>query len=256
MASNPEEIARVDVVVAHSDRVTLRVGDAFLKVDSDPANLDAEVAAIDLAPIPTPQVLWRQRSVLALSVVPGTALGVLGEPSPASAAAWRAAGAAIRSLHNAPLPPWPGKSLADVRSRLDEECRMLVADGILPADLVHRNRDIAERALQPSRPVFAHGDLQLTHVFTEGDEVTGVIDWSEAGPGDAMFDLAILTLGHEERLEQVIDGYGADTDVDIEKIRAWWSARSLLAIRWLIGHGFDPFIPGAEFDVLRSGMRR
>jgi hypothetical protein len=71
-----------------------------------------------------------------------------------------------------------------------------------------------------------------------------------------MFDLAILTLGHEERLEQVIDGYGADADVDIEKIRAWWSARSLLAIRWLIGHGFDPFVPGAEFDVLRSGMRR
>jgi hypothetical protein len=38
--------------------------------------------------------------------------------------------------------------------------------------------------------VFTHGDLQSAHVFVRGDEVTGVIDWSEAGPGDASYDLA------------------------------------------------------------------
>ena len=32
--------------------------------------------------------------------------------------------------------------------------------------------------------------------------VTGVIDWSEAGQGDALYDLATLTLGHEEHLER------------------------------------------------------
>ena len=36
-----------------------------------------------------------------------------------------------------------------------------------------------------------HGDVQITHVFVEGDEMTGVLDWSEAGPGDALYDLAI-----------------------------------------------------------------
>jgi aminoglycoside phosphotransferase (APT) family kinase protein len=30
--------------------------------------------------------------------------------------------------------------------------------------------------------VFIHGDLQITHVFVDGDQVTGVIDWSEAAP--------------------------------------------------------------------------
>jgi hypothetical protein len=30
--------------------------------------------------------------------------------------------------------------------------------------------------------------------------------------------------------------------------------RSLLAVRWLIEHGFDPFAPGCEVDVLRSRM--
>ncbi len=37
-------------------------------------------------------------------------------------------------------------------------------------------------------------------------------------------------------------------------IHAWWSLRSLLAVRWLIEHGFDPFAPGCEVDVLISRM--
>ncbi|MGN6127893.1 MAG: aminoglycoside phosphotransferase family protein, partial [Humibacter sp.] len=65
----------VEVVVAHEARVTLRVGDTFLKIDSDQQNIDNEVLALGLAPIPTPRVLWQQPSVLAIGAVPGTALG-------------------------------------------------------------------------------------------------------------------------------------------------------------------------------------
>ncbi|MFD3971524.1 hypothetical protein [Streptomyces cyaneofuscatus] len=106
----------VEVVVAHSERATLRVGDVFLKVDADQARIDAEVDAMSLAPVPTPQVLWREPPVLAIAVA----------------------------------------------------------------------------------------------------------------------------------------GYGADADLDV--IHAWWSVRSLLAVRWLTEHGFDPFAPGCEVDVLRSRM--
>jgi aminoglycoside phosphotransferase (APT) family kinase protein len=80
----------------------------------------------------------------------------------------------------------------------------------------------------------------------------GIIDWSEASQGDALYDLAALTLAHEEHLDDVIAGYGADVDLDV--IRAWWSLRSLLAIRWLVEHGFDPSSPGCEVDVLRSQL--
>lgn len=240
----------VEVVVAHSERATLRVGDVFLKIDADQTNTDVEVEAMALVPIPTPEVLWRKPPVLALAAVGGTALGRLGEPSPASPAAWRAAGAAVRLLHEAPLPPWPGESLDERAARLDSECRWLITNAVLPTDLVTRNRRIAETALRPWTPVFTHGDLQITHVFVEGDQVTGVIDWSEASQGDALYDLGILTLGHEEHLDDVITGYGID--VDREVIRGWWSWRSLGAARWLIEHGFDPGSPGAEFDVLRS----
>ena len=239
---------QVEVVVAHHDRATLRVGDVFLKIDADQALTDVEVEAMAIAPIPTPEVLWRKPPVLALAAVPGTALGRLGEPSTASSAAWAAAGAAVRTLHDAPLPPWPGRSLDELAAHLDCECAWLVSNDVLPAEVVARNRRVAETALRPWTPVFVHGDLQVTHVFVDGDEITGVIDWSEAGRDDALFDLATLTLGHKEHLADVVAGYG--TDVDLDVIRAWWSFRSLGAVRWLVERDFDP---SPEIAVLRSG---
>jgi aminoglycoside phosphotransferase (APT) family kinase protein len=244
------DVEEVEVVVAHNQCVTLRVGDVFLKVDSDQRRTDVEVEAMATVPIPTPRVLWRKPPVLALAALPGTALGRLGEPSTASAAAWAGAGAAARMLHDAPLPPWPGRSLDELASELDRECEWLVTSGVLPKDLITRNRRVAEAALRPWTPVFTHGDLQIVHVFVDGDEITGVIDWTEAGQGDALYDLATLTFGHEEHLGDVVAGYG--TDVDLDVIRAWWPFRSLQAIRWLLEHGFDPFSPGCEVDVLRS----
>jgi aminoglycoside phosphotransferase (APT) family kinase protein len=244
------EAMEVDVVVAHNERATLRVGDVFLKIDGDQRRTDVEVEAMAMAPIPTPEVLWRKPPVLALAALSGKALGHLGQPSTASPAAWAAAGAAVRMLHQAPLPPWPGKSPDEIAARLDAECEWLVTKGVLPTDLVTRNRRIAEAALRPWTPVFVHGDLQADHVFAAADVITGVIDWSDAGEGDPLFDLAVLTIGHQEHLGDVIAGYGSDIDRDV--VRAWWSWRSLVAARWLIEHGFDPSSPGCEFDVLRS----
>lgn len=238
------------MVVAHSERATLRVGEVFLKVDAVPGRLDREVAAMALAPVPTADVLWHRPPVLALAAPPGTPLGRLGVPSTASAAAWAAVGAVVRTLHRAPLPPWTGRGLADRAASLDTECRWLVDRAVLPAGLVAHGHDLAQAALRPSEPVFAHGDLQVDHVFVDGDRVTGLLDWSEAGQGDGLHDLASLTLGQRDRLDDLLAGYG--TDVDVEAIRGWWALRSLSAIRWLQEHGFDPFAPGCEVDVLRS----
>jgi aminoglycoside phosphotransferase (APT) family kinase protein len=168
----------VEVVVAHSERATLRVGDVFLKIDADQTRAD-ELAA-----------------------------------------------------------------------RLASECEWLVANDVLPTEVITWNRRLAETALRAWTPVFIHGDLQVDHVFVDGDEVTGVIDWSEASQGDALFDLATLTLGHPERLSDVLAGY--NTDVDRDLIRAWWSLRCLSNIRWLVEHGFGPLEDMPEVAVLRS----
>src|SRR6478609_11114221 len=166
----------IEVVAAHSERVTLRVGDVFLKIDTDQARIDREVDLMARAPIPTPEVLWRRPPVLALAAVPGTALGVLGEPSGASSAAWVAAGAAVRTLHDAPPPPWPSsqcqqqpvlssRGTVEFPPGLASECEWLVANGGVSVEVVRRNREIAEAALRPWRPVFIHGDLQPVHVL-------------------------------------------------------------------------------------------
>ena len=129
-------VEEVEVVVAHRERATLRVGDVFLKVDADQDRTDVEVAAMAMAPVPTPEVLWRQPPVLALAALRGRALGRLHEPSPASPEAWAAAGAAVRTLHGGPLPPWPGRSVDELAARLDTECAWLVDHDVLPADVV------------------------------------------------------------------------------------------------------------------------
>jgi aminoglycoside phosphotransferase (APT) family kinase protein len=247
MTADMEEI---QVVVAHRERATLRVGDVFLKIDADQARTDVEVQAMALAPVPTPEILWRRPPVLALAALPGRALGRLQEPSTASPAAWTAAGASIRALHDAPLPPQPGPSLDALASRLADECDWLVANDVLPVNVVGRNRRLAETVLRPWTEVFIHGDLQITHVFVEGDDVTGILDWSEASRGDGLYDLATLTLAHEEHLDEVVAGYGAD--VDLELIRAWWSFRSLIAIRWLAENGYGSPETFPEVAVLRS----
>lgn len=240
----------VEVVVAHSERATLRVGDVFLKIDADQTRIDVEVEAMSMVPVPTPRILWRKPPVLALAALPGTALGRMEAPSNASRAAWTAAGAAIRSLHDAPLPPWPGKSVDALAARLDGECEWLVANDVLPVDVVTRNRRLAETVLRPWTPAFIHGDLHLTHVFVDGDDVTGIIDWSEAAPGDALFDLASLTLAHQDRLDDVIAGYGADVDRDL--VRGWWAWRCLVVVRWLAGAGYGSPEDFPEVAVLRS----
>ncbi|MGD3151824.1 phosphotransferase [Tsukamurella tyrosinosolvens] len=59
----------------------------------------------------------------------------------------------------------------------------------------------------------------MEHVFVADGAVTGIIDWSEAAQGDPAYDLATMTLGHPDRLEDVLTGYGGEVDRDV--VRGW-----------------------------------
>ena len=89
-------------------------------------------------------------------------------------------------------------------------------------------------------------------MFVDGDdEVAGIIGWSEAACGDALFDLATISLAHEDNLEDLLDGYGRDIDRDL--LRGWWSWRCLVVVRWLFEagcYGSPETYP--EVAVLRS----
>jgi hypothetical protein len=74
-------VDEVEVLVAHSERATLRVGGVFLKIDADQPRVDREVEAMALAPVPTPEILWRSSATWS----PATA--------PRSTSSWSVAGA-------------------------------------------------------------------------------------------------------------------------------------------------------------------
>ena len=142
----------------------------YLKIDTDQTRTDIEVEAMAMAPIPDSGGPVAEVPLLALAALPGRRSAASAEPSTASSAAWAATGAA-RRLHDAPLPPWTGHP-DEIASNLDSECEWLVTNDVLPTDMVTRNRRIAEAALRPWTLVFTHGDLQITHVFVQGDEIT------------------------------------------------------------------------------------
>jgi hypothetical protein len=58
-------VQEVEVVVAHSEPVTLRVGDMFLEIDADQRRTNVEAEAM------APQILWRKLPVLAPAALPG-----------------------------------------------------------------------------------------------------------------------------------------------------------------------------------------
>src|SRR3712207_5495031 len=166
-----DALPEVHVVVAHRARATLRVGDVFLKVDPDTTGIDAEVAAMALAPVPTPKVLWRNHPVLAIGLVHGTALGKYGRLSPVGSTSWTAAGAAARALHDPPPPSWAGQSGDELVERLDEACAWIVQNEAIPVEVLEHNRRLSQLVLRPFTPVFTHGDLQPDHIFVAKDQV-------------------------------------------------------------------------------------
>jgi hypothetical protein len=243
-------VEQAEVVVAHNQRATLRVGGVLLTIDADQARTDVEAEAMAMAPAPA------RRSCGA---------GRRCSRSPPSRGRHSAASASHLPRRRPRGPrrvppsgrctarrcrPGPAAAPGELAARLHGECGWLVANGVLPAGLVARSRQLAGTALRPRAPVFTHGGLQAGHVFAAGDEVTGVIGWSEASQGDALFGVAILTLGHEEHLGDVAAGDG--TGVDRDLIRAWWSLRCLTNVRWLAEHGYGSPGEFPEVAVLRS----
>jgi aminoglycoside phosphotransferase (APT) family kinase protein len=169
-------VDEVEVVIAHQSRATVRVGNLFLKIDPDVDRMDREVEAMTVASAPTPRVVWRHPPVLALAALQGAPLGRLGQPSTASPAAWRAAGAAVRMLHETPLPSWPSQRGSQRGSTLDEGCAWLLANEVVEPEVLDANRELALVALRERKQVFVHGDLHVAHVFVRDDQVTGILD--------------------------------------------------------------------------------
>lgn len=234
-----------EIVTSHHERAVARVGDVYLKVETDPDRAARELLALETTPTPAPSVLWSQPgppALLAITAAPGTPLGRLGDPSPHPRSAWQATGAVARALHDSDPPDglrhWlePGS----IAHWIEGMRTWLLDHEIAPRTLVDARAGFAHDVLDDRTvsPVFTHGDYQAAHIYVDNGEVVSVIDWGDTGVGDPLYDLATLTVGHGEHLDAVIDGYGSDVDRDV--IRGYWYLRRLGAVRWMTEHGYDP----------------
>ncbi len=70
----------------------------------------------------------------------------------------------------------------------------------------------------PVMETLIHGDFTIDNVLTDGDAITGVIDWSGGAVGDPRYDLALAIRPHHgffekqraQDLHAFFDGYGGD----------------------------------------------
>jgi aminoglycoside phosphotransferase (APT) family kinase protein len=78
----------------------------------------------------------------------------------------------------------------------------------------------------PKRASLIHGDFWPGNVLWQDGEITGVIDWEEAGIGDLLYDLAISRLDTfwaygEEAMQAVTARYLERTGCDLSQLPYW-----------------------------------
>lgn len=196
----------------HDHAVTVRADGTVLRrrrPGSGGLDVAREATLLDVvgayASLPVPRVLrtWPARGLMEMERVPGSALlehlTGLGPRRTRSLAErlgdFVASVAAVPPDRVAGLVPEdvarPDLLLAEAVETCDRpEVLALVPAGAregLDAFLA------ADPLLGPAPgPVLVHGDLGAEHVFVDGDEITGVIDWSDAVLGDPALDLGLV----------------------------------------------------------------
>lgn len=195
-------------------------------------------AATMWAGIPTPNLLWTTEGppdVLVLSTVPGRPIRADDPPE-----VWEQLGATIRALHDAPIPSWPAadSTYPLIVPWVKDEVEWLAGQGLDSAGVRKAGSLIAEvLSAHRHENCVVHGDLQAEHVFIDGREIAGIIDWADSILGDPLADLAVVTSRAPRRLKALAGGYGV---IDAEVVRALWALRFVGEIRWLLDRDIDP----------------
>jgi hypothetical protein len=83
------------------------------------------------------------------------------------------------------------------------------------ADAARASGPLCERIRHWLQPVwgltlppadYAHNDLNLSNILTDGERITGVVDWDEFGLGSRALDLVVLALDCQQRRSPVAAG--------------------------------------------------
>jgi Ser/Thr protein kinase RdoA (MazF antagonist) len=164
-----------------------------------------------------------------------------------TAAPWRIGGLVDRlaglqvQLHGRPPPPWASENLWSVVERRLGLVRF-VLDRLAHRELEAGLEAVARLAprLEVAEPVLCHGDFHPMNVLVDGPR-SAVIDWTDAGIGDAHCDIArtswlfeFAAVATPRRTERVVlkavapwlsrryrRAYEKERPVDDDRVRLW-----------------------------------
>ncbi len=256
-----------EVYVEHHERVVFRTATpagrrVVVKAFTDPDRLAAEAAALRAAAaagVPVPEVVDRFPDILVLGWLDGRPL-LSASPD----RHWAAAGRTLRRLHDhAATSGVPGFAGSDdwwgwfraflPRARTREW---------YPADVAARLGRVLDVEADDVPPkCLLHGDSASIHWRIDSDGTAAMLDLGDACVGDPVWDLVVLTHWDEARLPAVLDGYRADEPLRARVGRLYEPyrvVRHLLAVDWLVDHGYDPGPTLRELARIaaRPGCRR
>lgn len=126
-------------------------------------------------------------------------------------------GEAVAVLHT--LPPPQEVDEREVVTRLRDEAPSRLARFGLPPHLVEQVPDFLSDALAPTTLVPA--DITEDHLFHDGKNMIGIIDWGDAIVADRWYELVPLAFGcfdaDRQLLDAFLNGYGWVVDADFPK---------------------------------------
>jgi aminoglycoside phosphotransferase (APT) family kinase protein len=150
--------------------------------------------------VPIPRILNEDPLVVRHALVPG-------EPvtAPIASHGW-ALGIFLRALHDVPTEDALAHRLAPAEDVHQVAARF--RSTVLPmVDNTHHAEatSVLDRLTATPSDTVIHGDLGPEHVLAVGDAISGVIDFTDARPGDAAVDLAWVLHGTTTAFIQAFD---------------------------------------------------
>ena len=104
---------------------------------------------------------------------------------------------------------------------------------------------------------FAHNDLNLSNILTDGNRITGVVDWDEFGLGSRALDLVVLALDCEELGDRAAADRllaAAASAVGDPGLRCLVSYRALATLAEATREGLDPQVDIREISAILSRL--
>lgn len=107
------------------------------------------------------------------------------------------------------------KSLSDaINAGLDENLERLVKYDILSTDVANKMRSLFDNntLLESDESVLIHNDFADWNLLTDGEVITGIIDWDECVAGNPIEEIACWsTFFDPARIKPFLDGYFSET---------------------------------------------